>query len=56
VDAAEQVAAEGTGIPIGRVGEPEDIAQCALFLASDASSFITGTQILVDGGATATAI
>ena len=55
VEAAERAAAEGNGIPIGRVGEPEDIARCALFLASDASSFITGTQIVVDGGATALA-
>lgn len=55
VDAADQAAAAGVGIPIGRVGETEDIARCALFLASDDSSFITGTQIVVDGGATATA-
>lgn len=55
VDAAEAAADEGVGIPIGRVGEPEDIARCALFLASDASSFVTGTQIVVDGGATALA-
>jgi len=55
VERAENAAAEGVGIPIGRVGEPEDIARCALFLASDASSFITGTQIVVDGGATALA-
>jgi NAD(P)-dependent dehydrogenase (short-subunit alcohol dehydrogenase family) len=55
VEAAENAAAENVGIPIGRVGEPEDIARCALFLASDASSFITGTQIVVDGGATALA-
>jgi NAD(P)-dependent dehydrogenase (short-subunit alcohol dehydrogenase family) len=56
VEAAENAAAENDGIPIGRVGEPEDIARCALFLASDASSFITGTQIVVDGGATALAV
>ncbi|MEC7827081.1 MAG: glucose 1-dehydrogenase [Actinomycetota bacterium] len=37
--------------PIGRVGEPEDIAQAALFLASDDSTFITGTAMVVDGGA-----
>jgi NAD(P)-dependent dehydrogenase (short-subunit alcohol dehydrogenase family) len=55
VEAAENAAAENVGIPIGRVGEPEDIARCALFLASDASSFITGTHIVVDGGATALA-
>ncbi len=55
VDGAERKAAEGHGIPIGRVGEPEDIARCALFLASDDASFITGTHIIVDGGALALA-
>ena len=53
VDGAERRAAEGQGIPIGRVGEPEDIARCALFLASDDASFITGTHVVVDGGALA---
>ena len=55
-DIAERVerdAKEGRGIPLGRIGEPEDIAQCALFLASDAASFISGAQIVVDGGAMA---
>ena len=37
--------------PIGRVGEGDDIAQAALFLASDDSTFITGTAMVVDGGA-----
>jgi NAD(P)-dependent dehydrogenase (short-subunit alcohol dehydrogenase family) len=37
-------------IPLHRLGEPEDIARAALFLASDASSWITGTCIVVDGG------
>lgn len=37
--------------PIGRIGEPEDIGGLALFLLSEASSFITGTIIKVDGGA-----
>src|SRR5262245_20158880 len=53
VDAAERAAREGRGIPLGRVGEPEDIARCALFLASDEASFISGAQIVVDGGAMA---
>ena len=53
IDAAEREAAEGRGIPLGRVGEPEDIARCALFLASDDSSWISGTEIVVDGGARA---
>lgn len=40
-------------IPMGRFGKPEEIAQAALFLASDDSSFVTGHLLLVDGGNTA---
>jgi NAD(P)-dependent dehydrogenase (short-subunit alcohol dehydrogenase family) len=40
-------------LPMGRFGEAEEIAQAALFLASDESSYITGTEFLVDGGLTA---
>ena len=53
VERVERAAQEGRGIPLGRVGEPEDIARCALFLASDDASFISGAHIVVDGGAMA---
>ena len=41
-------------IPLGRFGQPEDIAKAALFLASDDSSFVTGAELVVDGGFYAT--
>ena len=49
----EQFLAEAAERPLGRIGRPEDIAQAALYLASDASSFVTGTALVVDGGGTA---
>jgi cyclopentanol dehydrogenase len=39
--------------PIGRLGRPEDIAYGVLFLASDESSFVTGSELVIDGGRTA---
>jgi len=42
--------------PLPRAGQPEDIARAALYLASDASGFVTGHTLVVDGGATAGAI
>ena len=39
-----------TRVPLGRIGEADDVAEAALFLASDASSYITGAEIPVDGG------
>lgn len=46
----EQLAAVGQWIPAGRLGRPADVAGAALFLASDLSSFVTGTTVHVDGG------
>jgi NAD(P)-dependent dehydrogenase (short-subunit alcohol dehydrogenase family) len=43
-------AAVSTMVPLQRLGEPEDIADAAVFLASSASSWITGTTLVVDGG------
>jgi NAD(P)-dependent dehydrogenase (short-subunit alcohol dehydrogenase family) len=40
----------GQGVPLRRLGVPEDIAGAALYLASDASSYVTGDTIVVDGG------
>lgn len=39
-----------TLVPYGRIGEPRDIAQAAVWLASDASDYVTGTTLFVDGG------
>ena len=39
--------------PIGRLGIPDDIANGVLFLASDASGFMTGSELIIDGGYTA---
>jgi NAD(P)-dependent dehydrogenase (short-subunit alcohol dehydrogenase family) len=37
-------------IPLGRIGAPEEVAACALFLASEEASYVTGTNLMVDGG------
>jgi L-rhamnose 1-dehydrogenase len=37
-------------IPIGRYGEPDDVADCVVFLASDMARYVTGASLLVDGG------
>jgi len=37
-------------IPVGRLGEPEEIARCVLFLAGDEAGFITGSTLAANGG------
>jgi len=46
----EFVAAAGARLPMGRMGEPEEVANLALFLASEAGSYVTGCAINMDGG------
>jgi NAD(P)-dependent dehydrogenase (short-subunit alcohol dehydrogenase family) len=50
---AERKAALAASVPLGRVGQPNDIARAITFLASDAASFVTGQIVTVDGGKTA---
>ncbi len=42
----------GRGLPMGRIGQPNDIASAAIYLASDESGWVTGSNIIVDGGGT----
>lgn len=51
-DQDAEVARLGEALPLGRVGYPEDIASAALYLASDEAEWVTGANIVVDGGAT----
>jgi NAD(P)-dependent dehydrogenase (short-subunit alcohol dehydrogenase family) len=52
-DKRENLARMKQAIPLGRVGTPQEVAQAALFLASDDASYITGVSLPVDGGYTA---
>ena len=40
-----------SGIPVGRVAQPEEVARCVLFLADDNAGFITGSTLSINGGA-----
>lgn len=55
-ESADGFLKEAAHRPLGRVGKPEEIAQAAVYLASDASSFVTGTALVVDGGGLAGSI
>jgi NAD(P)-dependent dehydrogenase (short-subunit alcohol dehydrogenase family) len=45
-----QTGVQAAGVPLGRFGRGEDVAQAALYLCSDAAGFVTGTDLVVDGG------
>ena len=40
-------------IPLNRIGEPQDISNTVMFLLSEQSNYVTGTEIIIDGGVTA---
>lgn len=46
----DAVAREAAAFPLGRLGTPEDIGACVVFLASDAASWVTGQNLIADGG------
>jgi 3-oxoacyl-[acyl-carrier protein] reductase len=49
-DTNEKIETVGQHIPMGRLGTPEELANAALFLLSDGASYITGAELVVDGG------
>ena len=52
-DADALIAKRHASVPMGRMGDAWDVAHAVLFLASDEARYITGTQLVVDGGMTA---
>jgi 2-deoxy-D-gluconate 3-dehydrogenase len=53
-DAPEAIERMGRRIPMGRMADPDEMARVAVFLASDLASYLTGSQVVVDGGLTLT--
>ena len=47
---AERRKSIASGVPLGRLGAPDEVAKAVVFLASDDSSYITGIELFVDGG------
>jgi NAD(P)-dependent dehydrogenase (short-subunit alcohol dehydrogenase family) len=52
-DRAERAAQVAAGVPVGRMGTAEEVAEAIAWLASDAASYVTGTEIVLDGGMSA---
>jgi NAD(P)-dependent dehydrogenase (short-subunit alcohol dehydrogenase family) len=55
-DAESLIAARHRQVPIGRMGDGWDVAHAVLFLASDQAKYITATELVVDGGLSATCV
>ncbi len=55
-DAAQLIAARDRQVPMGHMGDAWDVARAALFLASDDARYVTGTELIVDGGLSATCV
>jgi NAD(P)-dependent dehydrogenase (short-subunit alcohol dehydrogenase family) len=51
-DRDELIANHAAGIPLGRMGLPEEVAEAVVYLASDASAFTVGQDLILDGGQT----
>ena len=55
-DVEKMIAIRDAQVPMGKQGDAWDVAYAALFLASDEAKYVTGTQLVVDGGFTCSAV